>query len=99
MSSYAEDENETFKNSWHTDEFPYFVLRINIPLQTTEEHIIKTTVYETRYVIVSKFRQNPKSVHEEISPKWRAILSNGDTIPCNKYSALGDTVVYQMVKH
>ena len=37
----AEDENETFKNSWHTDEFPYFVLRINIPLQTTEEHIIK----------------------------------------------------------
>ena len=79
--------------------FVISIILVNMLVLYSEEHVPKTTVYETRYVIVSKFRQNPKSVHEEISPKWRAILSNGDTIPCNKYSALGDTVVYQIVKH
>ena len=79
--------------------FFILIIAVNMVVFYSLESATKTTVYETRYVIVSKFRQNPKSVHEEISPKWRAILSNGDTIPCNKYSALGDTVVYQIVKH
>lgn len=26
---------------WHVDEFPYHILRINIPLRTTEEHILE----------------------------------------------------------
>ena len=79
--------------------FFILIIVVNMVVFYSLESATKTTVYETRYVIVSKFRQNPKSVPEEISPKWRAILSNGDTIPCNKYSALGDTVVYQIVKH
>ena len=79
--------------------FFILIILVNMLVLYSEEHIIKTTVYETRYVIVSKFRQNPKSVHEEISPKWGAILSNGDTIMCNKFSSPGDTVVYQIVKH
>ena len=79
--------------------FFILIIVVNMVVFYSLESATKTTVYETRYVIVRKFRQNPKSVHEEISPKWRAILSNGDTIPCNKYSALGDTVVYQIVKH
>lgn len=79
--------------------FVILIIAVNMLVLYSEEHITKTIVYETRYVIVSKFRQNPKSVHEEISPKWGAILSNGDTIMCNKFSSPGDTVVYQIVKH
>ena len=79
--------------------FVILIILVNMVVFYSQEPVTKTTVYETRYVIVSKFRQNPKSVHEEISPKWGAILSNGDTIMCNKFSSPGDTVVYQIVKH
>ena len=70
----AEDENETFKNSWHTDEFPYFVLRINIPLQTSEEYVIqfnnKTYVLETGKVYLWNTRLDHRAAFLKV-PKTK----------------------------
>lgn len=47
-----------------------------------------------KHTIVKIFRINPTSVHEQISPRIRAILSNGDTVPCTNYRQVGDTITY-----
>lgn len=37
---FETNESDQQINTWHKDEFPYQLLRINIPLQTSEEHVI-----------------------------------------------------------
>jgi hypothetical protein len=49
---------------------------------------------KVNHVIVKKFKVPPVSVHDDISPKYRAILENGDTVPTSENSKLGDTVSY-----
>jgi hypothetical protein len=46
------------------------------------------------HVIVKKFKVPPVSVHDDISPRYRAVLENGDTVPTSQNSKLGDTVSY-----
>lgn len=40
------------------------------------------------------YRMSPTSVHDAISPRIRAVLSNGDTVPCNENHQIGDTITY-----
>ena len=37
---YGNQTNPNNFGTWHVDEFPFDVLRINIPIQTSEEHVI-----------------------------------------------------------
>lgn len=37
---FAYGKNKENIKAWHIDEFPYHILRINIPLQTSDEHVI-----------------------------------------------------------
>lgn len=46
------------------------------------------------YIIIKKFKVAPVGIHDEISPKFRAVLENGDTVPTNENSRVGDTVSY-----
>ena len=54
----------------------------------------QTTGTKVNHVIVKKFKVPPVSVHDDISPKYRAVLENGDTVPTSQNSKLGDTVSY-----
>ncbi len=54
----------------------------------------QTTGTKVNHVIVKKFKLPPVSVHDDISPKYRAVLENGDTVPTSQNSKLGDTVSY-----
>jgi hypothetical protein len=47
-----------------------------------------------KHVITEIIRKNPVSIHDEISPRFRAVLSNGDTVPCTDYRQVGDTITY-----
>jgi hypothetical protein len=53
---------------------------------------------EVKHIIVKKFKVTPVSIHDEISPKFRAVLENGDTVPTGENSRIGDTVSYIYLK-
>ena len=49
---------------------------------------------EVKHRIVKKFKVTPVSIHDEMSPRFRAVLENGDTVPTGENSRIGDTVSY-----
>ena len=49
---------------------------------------------EVKHTIVKKFKVTPVSIHDEVSPRFRAVLENGDTVPTGENSRIGDTVSY-----
>ena len=56
-------------------------------------------VEEERHTIVEVFKLAPVSIHDEISPRYRAVLSNGDTIPVAQFERVGDTITYKYYHH
>lgn len=53
-----------------------------------------------KHIIVKKFKVTPVSIHDEISPRYRAVLENGDTVAAGENSRVGDTIefIYYKVK-
>jgi hypothetical protein len=49
---------------------------------------------EVKHKIVKKFKLPPSGIHEEISPRYRGVLENGDTVPVGENTRVGDTVSY-----
>ena len=47
-----------------------------------------------KHIIVKKFKVTPVSIHDEMSPRFRAVLETGDTVPTGENSRIGDTVSY-----
>jgi uncharacterized protein YcfL len=66
-----------------------------ILLNSCEE--VPRVVTEEKHVIVNKFKVPPVGVHEEISPRYKAVLENGDTVPVNQNSKVGDTITYRFI--
>ena len=53
---------------------------------------------KVNHVIVKKFKVPPVGVHDYISPRYKAVLENGDTVPTNQTSRPGDTVSFLYYK-
>ncbi len=49
---------------------------------------------EVKHKIVKKFKVPPSGIHEELSPRYRGVLENGDTVPVAENTRVGDTVSY-----
>jgi hypothetical protein len=49
---------------------------------------------EVKHKIVKKFKLPPSGIHEELSPRYRGVLENGDTVPVGESTRVGDTVSY-----
>lgn len=49
---------------------------------------------EVKHTIIKKFKVRAVSVHDEISPRFKAVLDNGDTVPVGLNSRIGDTITY-----
>lgn len=47
-----------------------------------------------KHIVIKTFKVRPVSVHDAINPRYRAILSNGDTVPCGVNRSIGDTITY-----
>jgi hypothetical protein len=54
----------------------------------------QTTGTRVNHVIIKNFKVPPVSVHDDISPRYKAVLENGDTIPSSQNSKPGDTVSF-----
>lgn len=67
-----------------------------ILLLSCSSHSEQTEVLEG-HMIIKIWKKQPVNVHEEISPKYRALLSNGDTVPCPKTAHVGDSIYYRRV--
>lgn len=65
-------------------------------LVSCSSHTDKQEILEG-HMITKIWKKQPVGVHEEISPKYRALLSNGDTVPCSKYAHVGDSVYYRRI--
>jgi len=50
------------------------------------------------YSVIKTWKERPINIHDEMSPKYKAVLSNGDTIPCDSYTQVGDTIYYTYIK-
>lgn len=58
-----------------------------------------TTVSEKEsYVIMDIWQEYPVNVHQEINPRYKALLNNGDTVPCSAQARIGDTIYYKYLK-
>jgi hypothetical protein len=68
----------------------------SITLTSCKQADVEMTIVRTeKHRIVQVFRNRPVSVHDEISPRWKAVLDNGDTVSCNQLQKPGDTITYQ----
>ena len=52
-----------------------------------------------KHIVVKVFKQAPIGVHEYLSPKYYAILENGDTLPVGARTQIGDTITYKYIKY
>ena len=50
------------------------------------------------YSVVGVWKERPVSIHDEMSPKYKAALSNGDTVVCHSNTHVGDTIYYTYYK-
>jgi hypothetical protein len=58
-----------------------------------------TTVSEKEsYVITDVWEEYPFNIHQEINPRYKALLNNGDTVPCSPHARIGDTIYYKYLK-
>ena len=64
---------------------------INILVRFAQMAGIKNNMIDK---IVKKFKLPPSGIHEEISPRYRGVLENGDTVPVGESTRVGDTVSY-----
>lgn len=47
------------------------------------------------YSVIKTWQEKNINVLSEISPKYLALLSNNDTIPCTTNTRIGEVVVYK----
>jgi uncharacterized protein YcfL len=59
----------------------------------------QSSVKVERHVIVEIFKKKPISVHDEISPRYYAVLENGDTVPVHERTRINDTVTYKYYQY
>ena len=58
-----------------------------------------SSVKVERHVIVEIFKKKPISIHDEISPRYYAVLKNGDTVPVHERTQINDTVTYKYYQY
>jgi len=49
------------------------------------------------YSVVKTWQKKNISIHDYISPKFLALLSNNDTVPCTTNTRVGDVIVYKYI--
>lgn len=52
-----------------------------------------------KHEIVEVFKKRPISIHDEISPRYYAVLDNGDTVPVHERARVNDTVTYKYYQY
>jgi hypothetical protein len=52
-----------------------------------------------KFAVVKTYRVQPISIHDEMSPRWKAVLSNTDTVPCTGHTRVGDSITYKFIKY
>ena len=52
-----------------------------------------------KHQVVRVYKNRPASIHEEISPRYSAILTNGDTVSCTQNTRVGDTITYKFIEY
>jgi len=52
-----------------------------------------------KHLVVKVFIKRPVSVHDQISPRFYAVLDNEDTVPVGPRTRAGDTITYKYYQH
>ena len=52
-----------------------------------------------KHAIVEVFKKRPISIHDEISPRYYAVLDNGDTTIIHETAKANDTVTYKYYQY
>jgi hypothetical protein len=58
-----------------------------------------SSVKVEKHAIVRVFKKRPISIHDEISPRYYAVLDNGDIVPVHERTRLCDTVTYKYYQY
>lgn len=74
---------------------PYFSILITVLLFASCGYQAPNPTRIEEYRVMSTFRKTPVSIHDEISPRYRAVLSNGDTVACGEHCKAGDTITFE----
>jgi|688.fasta_scaffold130595_5 uncharacterized protein YcfL len=52
-----------------------------------------------KHTIVGVFKKRPISIHDEISPRYYAVLDNGDTVSVGETTRPYDTITYKYYQY
>ena len=77
------------------------VIILTIPISIAIHYIFNhkaVVACKKSYSVVKVYKADPTNVHQEISPRYIAILSNLDTITCNRNTRVGDSVIFMYYK-
>lgn len=58
-----------------------------------------SSVKVEKHAIVRVFKKRPISIHDEISPRYYAVLDNGDIVPVSERTSVYDTVTYKYYQY
>ena len=58
-----------------------------------------SSVKVEKHAIVRVFKKRPISIHDEISPRYYAVLDNGDIVPVHERTRINDTVTYKYYQY
>ena len=58
-----------------------------------------SSVKVEKHAIVRVFKKRPISIHDEISPRYYAVLDNGDIVPVSERTRVYDTVTYKYYQY
>jgi hypothetical protein len=54
-----------------------------------------SAVKHEKHAVLSVFKKKPVSIHDEISPRYYAVLDNGDTVSVGETTRPYDTITYK----
>lgn len=58
-----------------------------------------SSVKQEKHTVLNVFKKKPVSIHDEISPRYYAVLDNGDTVSVTGSTRPYDTITYKYYQY
>jgi hypothetical protein len=72
---------------------------LTLALSAITSCVKPSAVKHEKHAVLSVFKKKPVSIHDEISPRYYAVLDNGDTVSVGETTRPYDTITYKYYQY